>query len=183
MEQADRQRTSITEVSAPGAENPSARIGALAHGWLESLSPEFAADVIQNMERVESWRVDRVPGPWVNLFKWLVQERRDGRLDQEDLGALINYLAYLGSANALFLMARALTPDGAFEALLSHAAERAESAPEEGDPMARVMLARVRRLFLRRFYGRVFGPERRAEVLEILWRQRPLTALAVEENV
>ena len=147
-----------------------AKEGALtaeAREWLQALSPELARD-IAGMESVESWRVDTIPGPWSALFRFLVREREKGALDTADMSALLNYLAYIGSANALFVMQRITQyPDEALDSLIEHAARRDLAMPG-GDPLAQVTLARMRHLFTRRLFTRIFSPERRVEVLDIL---------------
>ncbi len=138
-----------------------------AREWLQTLSPELARD-IAGMESVESWRVDTIPGPWSALFRFLVREREEGALDRTDMSALLNYLAYIGSANALLVMQRITqSPEEALESLIEHAAAR-DLAKSGGDALAQVTLARMRHLFTRRLFGRLFSPERRAEVLDIL---------------
>ena len=142
-------------------------LSAEAREWLQVLSPELARD-IAGMESVESWRVDLVPGPWSALFRFLVREREAGALDRADMSALLNYLAYIGSSNALFVMQRITQyPDEALDSLIEHAAARDLAMPD-GDPLAQVTLARMRHLFTRRLFTRIFCPERRAEVLDIL---------------
>ena len=142
-------------------------LSAEAREWLQVLSPELARD-IAGMESVESWRVDLVPGPWSALFRFLVREREVGALDRADMSALLNYLAYIGSANALLVMQRITqSPEEALESLIEHAAAR-DLAKPGGDALAQVTLARMRHLFTRRLFTRIFSPERRVEVLDIL---------------
>ena len=151
-----------------GAETPRALSeGALQ--WLQSLSPELAHDA-QWMESVESWRVDRVPGPWMTLFRWLTQERQAQHLTDEELHAILDFLGYIGSVNALMVMARTVEPEQALERLLNLASERHGLREESEDPVATVTLMRVRRLLVRRFFTRVFSPERRSSVLDIVLR-------------
>lgn len=155
-----------------GAETPRA-LTEEALQWLRSLSPDLAHDA-QWMESVESWRVDRVPGPWMRLFRWLTQERQAQHLSDEELHAILDFLGYIGSVNALLVMARTVEPEEALERLLSLAMDRQGSGDESEDPVATVTLMRIRRLLVRRFFTRVFSPERRAAVLDIvLHKQGP----------
>ena len=139
--------------------------------WLRSLSPDLAHDA-QWMESVESWRVDRVPGPWMKLFRWLTQERQSQHLTDEELHAILDFLGYIGSVNALMVMARTVEPEQALERILSLANDRQGFGGESHDPVATVTLMRVRRLLVRRFFTRVFSQERRSAVLDIVSRQQ-----------
>ena len=152
-------------VDAGGAHTPRT-IQASTMDWLRSLSADLAHDV-QWMDSVEAWRVDAVPGPWMKLFEWLTDEWRDQKLDDQDINALLDFLAYLGSSNALAVMVRAAGGAEPLDRLIFAALERDEASGNQ-DALARVTLARVRRLYVRRFFTRVFGEERRAEVINIL---------------
>ena len=164
-----------------GAATKEEVLTAEAREWLQALSPELARD-IAGMERVESWRVDTVPGPWSALFRFLVREREEGALSPADMSALLNYLAYIGSANALLVMQRITqSTEEALESLMEHAASRDLGNPG-GDALAQVTLARMRHLFTRRLFGRIFSPERRAEVLDILRAHAAAAAHGGGEN-
>lgn len=157
-------------LSQGGVETPQS-VTAQTFLWLESLSPELAHDV-RWMESVESWRVDQVPGPWLGLFKWLTRSAEGGQsFSPVERDALLNFLGYIGSANALLVMARAVDVPQALDDLLQQAVDRQKQAQARGqsvDPVAQVTIARVRRLFTRQLFTRVFSAERRAEVLNIV---------------
>lgn len=132
--------------------------------WLKSISPELAVDV-ERMESVENWRVDTAPGPWKDLFDALAQENLNGAFNSDELAAIINYLAYLGTSRALELSQKLsrTRPDFGLELV-----SRATDADIHDDPRARVTVSRVRRIVARRVLRRIFGPERRNEIIQIL---------------
>ena len=106
----------------------------------------------------------------MTLFRWLTQERQAQHLTDEELHAILDFLGYIGSVNALMVMARTVEPEQALERLLNLASERHGLREESEDPVATVTLMRVRRLLVRRFFTRVFSPERRSAVLDIVLR-------------
>lgn len=149
-------------------------VGVQSMQWLAALSPDLARDA-QWMESVEVWRVDRAPGPWTTLFKWLLEDRPDGEFSPLEIQALLDFLGYIGSANALRIMSDTVEGSRSLEALLQAAVDRRgarEDFPVSTlDPVAQVTVARVRRLLVRQFFERIFSPERRAYILDLVLSQ------------
>lgn len=142
--------------------------------WLQTSMPSGVYEAAMNLDRVENWVLDASDGtffPALQKFSQFIADNAEKAgllIDDPEVIDFVRILAYTHTTQSLRLMNLAGQCQPGLGGDIVTACEKSEKSGNPLEAESKVLLGRIKFLAKLELYRRIFGPEQRRQVLDIL---------------